>query len=88
MVEFELGTCIVPWPSNNEAEQHFRLNLIGESAILNKKYITTMREKSGMRFEAVLDFVKLPYWRPGKFQGLENEALGIHDAPRVWGISR
>ena len=32
--------------------------------MLNKSYIENMRAQSGMLFESVLDFVKLPYWRP------------------------
>ncbi|KAJ3547139.1 hypothetical protein NM208_g1666 [Fusarium decemcellulare] len=45
-------------------EKRFFLNLDGESAMLNEDYISTMFDKSGMRFESVLEFVKLPYWNP------------------------
>lgn len=32
--------------------------------MLDKTYIETLIDQSGMRFETVLDFVKLPYWKP------------------------
>jgi hypothetical protein len=40
------------------------LNLSGESSPLDKNYVSTIRHQSGMHFETVLDFVKLPYWKP------------------------
>jgi hypothetical protein len=43
-------------------ERKFYLNLAGESAILDKAYIETMKDKSGMEFETILDCVTLPYW--------------------------
>lgn len=32
--------------------------------ILDKTYINTIQGKAGMSIESVLDFVKLPYWKP------------------------
>lgn len=32
--------------------------------VLSKEYIENIREQSGIVFETVLDFVKLPYWKP------------------------
>lgn len=44
------------------AERKFYLNLTGESSVLDKAYVQTMKEKSGMEFETILDCVALPYW--------------------------
>ncbi|KAL4893636.1 hypothetical protein BDV59DRAFT_201804 [Aspergillus ambiguus] len=47
--------------------RHICLNLVAESSLsslLDKTYIRTIRDRSGMEFESVLDFVKLPYWNP------------------------
>lgn len=45
-------------------EKQFYLNLSGESVVLDKSYIETIMEQSGLEFETVLNFVKLPYWKP------------------------
>lgn len=50
--------------SDVETELHFLLSLMGESVMLDKEYIETLKEQSGMRFETVLAFVELPYWKP------------------------
>lgn len=39
------------------------LNLSGESSLLDEKYISTIRDRSGVQFETVLDFIRLPYWK-------------------------
>ncbi|KAK7402652.1 hypothetical protein QQX98_011598 [Neonectria punicea] len=49
---------------NAKLERRFYLNLAGESVMLDHTYIDAMIDQSGMRFEPVLDFVKLPYWKP------------------------
>ncbi|KAK1480506.1 hypothetical protein CTAM01_14346 [Colletotrichum tamarilloi] len=49
---------------NSRVEQRFYLNLTGESVMLDKAYINTIKNQSGLRLETVLDFVKLPYWKP------------------------
>ncbi|KXH30267.1 hypothetical protein CSIM01_12622 [Colletotrichum simmondsii] len=49
---------------NSRVEQRFYLNLTGESVMLDKAYINTIKSQSGLRLETVLDFVKLPYWKP------------------------
>ena len=36
----------------------------GESSELNQDYLLTIRDQCGLQFETVLDFVKLPYWKP------------------------
>ncbi|WQF82580.1 Putative peptidase S8/S53 domain-containing protein [Colletotrichum destructivum] len=46
-----------------ETEHQFYLNLTGESETLNRSYIETIQDESGIRFETVLAFVKLPYWK-------------------------
>ncbi|KAK3291439.1 uncharacterized protein B0H64DRAFT_366705 [Chaetomium fimeti] len=47
-----------------KSQRHFLLSLVGESVMLDKQYIETMAEQSGMKFETVLAFVELPYWKP------------------------
>lgn len=42
--------------------RQFHLNLSSESSLLDEKYIATIRERSGMQFETVMDCVRLPYW--------------------------
>ncbi|KAL4888372.1 hypothetical protein BDV59DRAFT_206192 [Aspergillus ambiguus] len=40
------------------------LSLSGETNILNSKYVSRLRFRSGIKFETVLGYVKLPYWNP------------------------
>ncbi|POS69591.1 hypothetical protein DHEL01_v212015 [Diaporthe helianthi] len=47
-------------------EKQFCLNLVGETQVLDEVYIEKIKDQAGMRFESVLDFVKLPYWKPDK----------------------
>ena len=50
--------------SNVATEKQFRLNLAGETVILEEVYIDTIKDQAGMRLESVLNLVKLPYWKP------------------------
>ena len=54
------------------------LNLGGESVLLDKTYIMTIREESGMQFETVLSHVKLPYWNPQDRKLRDGDVLGGH----------
>ncbi|SPN98679.1 uncharacterized protein DNG_01723 [Cephalotrichum gorgonifer] len=47
-----------------KAEKRFSLTLMDESVMLDKSYIETVRDLSGMKFETVLEFIRLPYWKP------------------------
>jgi hypothetical protein len=40
------------------------LNLLGESSKLDASYVLKAKIRSGMRFETILESVKLPYWNP------------------------
>jgi hypothetical protein len=45
-------------------EKKLCLNLTGESVIIDNDYVDMITSKSGMRLETVLEFVRLPYWKP------------------------
>ncbi|KAI3006439.1 hypothetical protein CBS147346_3730 [Aspergillus niger] len=49
------------YPDITSARRIF-LNLTGETKRLDEKYISNVKNKSGVRFEKVLGFVQLPYW--------------------------
>ncbi|KAL7935469.1 peptidase S8/S53 domain-containing protein [Trichoderma chlorosporum] len=49
--------------SDIKLENQFCFNLVGESEVINKLYIETIKKNSGLKFETTLEFVKLPYWK-------------------------
>lgn len=71
-----LSGIACPFKSANCKEvRKIGLNLNSEAAKIDKEYISTMSNRSGMDFETVLASVKLPYWNPGD--------QGAHSCPRA-----
>ncbi|KAK1839394.1 hypothetical protein CCHR01_17980 [Colletotrichum chrysophilum] len=60
-------------------ERQFCLNLASECVTLDKAYIKTIRQQSGIRFETVLASVTLPYWKPSE----DAETAAERTAPEV-----
>ncbi|KAL7964342.1 hypothetical protein HDV63DRAFT_274884 [Trichoderma sp. SZMC 28014] len=61
--------------SHTKFQHQFHLNLRGESTVLDQKYIEDVTENSGIRFETVLDFVKLPYWCPEELHSMQSKDI-------------
>ncbi|KAI1129289.1 hypothetical protein F5Y10DRAFT_157680 [Nemania abortiva] len=71
-----------------QSEKRFYLTLAGESTVIDKHYITTMISQSGVDFETVLEFVKLPYWKSshsseGSVTSTTHENASTNRPPRV-----
>ncbi|EHK47858.1 hypothetical protein TRIATDRAFT_316834 [Trichoderma atroviride IMI 206040] len=45
----------------------------GISEVINKAYIETIKNNSGLKFETTLEFVKLPYWSSQQSSPLESQ---------------
>ncbi|OHF04298.1 hypothetical protein CORC01_00637 [Colletotrichum orchidophilum] len=76
---------------HGETEKKLFLDLTGESAIIDEVYVKMVTSKSGMQLETVLEFVRLPNWKPNgaelyrskREQRPEPDTLGAFPDPYV-----